>query len=277
MAAPAPRVVLVTGASSGIGLACAERLLRDGHRVYGASRSIRSAELPAACRGLERLPMDVTDEDSVRRGVAAVAASSGRIDVVVNAAGYGLAGAAEEIAHEEAARQMDANFFGCVRVVRHVLPVMRRQKAGLVVNVSSLGGLVGVPFQSMYSASKFALEGWSEALRAEVAPHGVRVVLVEPGDVRTGFTDHRVRARAAARDGAYSDALARCIAVAEADERTGPAPAVVAGIVAKVVGRPAPKLRYRSGSASQRALFALRPFLPGALVEWLVRRHYRVG
>jgi len=270
------KVVLITGASSGIGLACAEQLCREGYRVYGASRSMAATPASEPPAGLERLGMDVTQAASVREAVDRVVSAEGRIDVLVNNAGYGLAGAFEELAPDEIQLQLETNFFGYLRVTQAVLPVMRRRGRGLIVNISSLAGLLGIPFQSMYSASKFAIEGWSEALRLELAGHNIAVVLVEPGDLQTGFTRNRVMARGANPSGPYGDDLQRSLAVMEADERKGPGPEVVARIVARVVRSRAPRLRYRAGNALQCAAVGKRHWLPERSVEWALRRYYRL-
>jgi len=177
------KVVLVTGASSGIGAACAEMLAKRGFRVYGSSRNPNFKP-----SGYQALQMDVTDDRSVDEAVAQVIREAGSIDALVNNAGCGLAGAVEDTASIEALHQMDVNFMGPFRAARAILPGMRQRRSGVIVNVSSLGGLFGLPFQSFYSASKFAMEGWTESLRFEVSPFGIRVVLIEPGDVKTGFT-----------------------------------------------------------------------------------------
>ena len=190
-----PLVVLVTGASSGIGKACAELLFARGCRVYGTSRQAPRALVEARTSDLAPLlrmiPLDVTSDDSVDAAVGVVLACEGRLDAVVNNAGFGVAGAAELTTIEEAREQFETNFFGTVRVCRAVLPVMRQQGSGRILNISSIAGRIGIPFQAFYSASKFAIEGFSEALRMEVAPFGVKVVLIEPGDFRTGFTAAR--------------------------------------------------------------------------------------
>ncbi|MGC8873617.1 MAG: SDR family NAD(P)-dependent oxidoreductase, partial [Chloroflexia bacterium] len=154
-------VVLITGASSGIGLACARYLADRGYRVFGTSRH------PEACppEPFPMIQMDVCDDASVLRGVEAVRERAGRIDVLVNNAGIGYGGAIEDTSLEEAHRQFETNFFGALRLCRAVLPIMRAQGSGLIVNMSSIGGLIGLPFQGLYSATKFALEGMSEALR----------------------------------------------------------------------------------------------------------------
>lgn len=194
-------VVFITGASSGIGKICAEHLHAKGYRVYGTSRRASSTPQAVGSDRFRLIAMDVNSEDSVQRAIQTVLVAEGRIDVVLNNAGDGVAGSVEDTSLDEAQRQLDTNFFGVLRVCHAALPIMRRQASGLIVNVSSLGGLVGLPFQGLYSASKFAVEGMTEALRMEVRPFGVRVVLVEPGDFRTGFTEQRRKAVAAQRDG----------------------------------------------------------------------------
>src|SRR6266498_4866639 len=167
----AQKVVIVTGASSGIGKSCAEYLKQRGHKVYCASRSTEDQLSDG------KISLDVDNDDSVNRAVQRVFEHAGRIDVVINAAGFGIVGAVEDTAIAEAKTQFETNFFGVVRVCKAVLPVMREQGSGLIINISSIAGLVSLPFQAFYSASKFALEGMTEGLRMEVAPFGVRIVL----------------------------------------------------------------------------------------------------
>jgi NAD(P)-dependent dehydrogenase (short-subunit alcohol dehydrogenase family) len=269
-AAAAGPVVLVTGASSGLGRSCAEYLHARGCRVYGSSRR---ASLDAPFSFLQ---MDVTSEDSVAQAVRLVLEREGRIDVVLNNAGDGVAGAVEDTSIAEAQQQLDTNFFGALRVCRAVLAPMRAQGSGLIINVSSLGGLVALPFQGLYSASKFALEGMTEALRMEVKPFGVRVVLVEPGDFRTGFTAQRRKARAA-EHGAYTERFHRALATMERDERGGSDPAAVARLVERLINTSAPRLRYKVGSIWQKfATGPLRALLPQKLYEYLLAMSYGV-
>src|SRR6266436_4234186 len=235
------RSVLVTGASAGIGRACANRLHADGWSVTGASRRGTSSG------GWTGLVMDVDDDDSVRAGVAAVLEASGRIDAVVAAAGWGLAGAVEHSAIEEAKAQMETNFWGCVRVVKHALPVMRAQASGRIVLMSSIGGAIGIPFQAFYSASKFALEGYGEALAYEVAPFGIQVSLVQPGNVRTDFTGSRRRVSAPSDDDPYVKAVAKAIGVMEHDEANGVLPDKVAVVVEKLLDSARPRRRVSVG------------------------------
>ena len=264
-----PLVVLVTGASSGIGKACATRLAALGHRVYGASRSAPEPEAP-----FRALSMDVTDDRSVAEGVRGVIEKEGRLDAVVNGAGVGLAGAIEDTDIDEAKGQFETNFFGAFRVCRAALPLMRERRRGTIVNISSIAGLIAIPFQSVYSASKFALEGFTEALRIEVSEFGIRVALVEPGDFRTNFTRNRVRARKSSLNPAYREALERALAMMERDEMNGPDPERVAGLVARLIGKRSFRLRNLVGRVDQRMAVWLKRILPGGLFERILRKNY---
>ena len=217
MASDVP-IALVTGASSGIGQACANQLAGSGFRVYGTSR--HSSFRPAS---FEPLVMDVTSDESVRNGVARIVGEHARIDCVVNSAGYGLGGSIEDSSLEEARQQFDTNLFGVLRVCREVLPSMRQQRTGVIINISSLAGLFGLPFQGLYSASKFALEGLTESLRLETRAFGIFVVLVEPGDVRTAITNNRVFARSAMHS-AYAARCHGAMTIAANDEARGISP-----------------------------------------------------
>ncbi len=279
MTSPSPLVVLVSGASSGIGKAIAECLHARGHRVYGTSRHApRAVALAASGTGSDvvpLIPMDVTSDDSVERAIGIVLAQEGRLDVVVNNAGMGIAGAVEHTTVAEARGQFETNFFGVVRVCRAALPVLRRQGAGWVINVSSIAGVIGVPYQAFYTASKFAVEGFSEALRMEVAPFGIRVVLVEPGDFRTNFTGNRTLAEEARGATAYASRQAAALAVMQADETGGATPEAVGRLVDRIVRARRPRLRYPVGPFSERLALAFRRFAPSALFEWTIARYYK--
>jgi short-subunit dehydrogenase len=263
------RVVLLTGASSGIGKATSEHLVARGYRVYGTSR--RRAPHEANHRWIQ---MDVTDDRSVTDGVAQVLEAEGRVDVLINNAGMGVAGAVEDTSIEEAAMQMDTNFMGVVRLAKSVLPGMREQRSGLIINMSSIGGLIAVPFQAFYSASKFAVEGFSESLRMEVRDYNINVVLIEPGDHRTGFTESRIRTRAS-RDGtAYSERFEKALRIMERDEQNGPSPEKVAQLVEKIIRKEHPALRYTVGMLPQRIGVGLKRTLPGGAFEKIVRTTY---
>ncbi len=257
------KVVLVTGASSGIGQACARHLAACGYRVFGAQRRV-AAERDG---GVEMLTMDVTDDESVRRGVATVLERAGRIDAVLNNAGNAVAGAIEDTAIEEARAQLETNFFGVLRVCRAVLPHMRERGGGYVINVSSLAGVLGLPFNGLYSASKFALEGMTESLRLETRRFGIRVVLVEPGDFKSNLPTARRVAEDALRNPAYRDAFDRFKAQQDRDEGGAPTPEPVARLVARILETPNPRLRYTVGMMSQRVVSPLKRLLPQRLFE----------
>ena len=265
------RVVLITGASSGIGRACAVRLATAGDRVYGTSRRT-DVDAPS---GVTMIQMDVDDERSVDAGVNRILAAAGRIDVVVNNAGFGIGGALEDTPIADAEALFNTNFFGVLRVCRAVLPTMRAQRSGTIVNISSLAGRIGLPFQGMYSATKFAVEGATEALRMEVRPFGIRVVLIEPGDFRTGFTAHR--RRIAPADSAYTAYMDRALHVAETDEMNGASPEAVARLVERVIRVPTPRVRYTVGGMSQRMAAGLKRVLPSRVFEWGLRHYYRIA
>jgi NAD(P)-dependent dehydrogenase (short-subunit alcohol dehydrogenase family) len=258
------RVVLVTGASSGIGLACATYLAERGFRVYGTSR-----QSAADITGVTMLTADVTDDSSVEQAVATVLAREGRLDIVVNNAGMGIAGSIEDTTVEEAKRQLEVNFFGAFRVCRAALPAMRNRRSGYIVNIGSIGGLIALPYQGMYSASKFALEGLSEALRMEVRPFGIRVVLIEPGDHKTGLTQSRHVTK-----NTYGRTFEVALARTERDEQNGPGPEQVARLLYRIVNQDNPRLRYTVGPGAQRVSVWLKRLLPNSLMEYGVRRYF---
>ena len=272
-------VVLITGASSGFGEAGARHLEAHGYRVYGTSRRASFAQSNGArpgATGLRMIPMDVCETTSVQAGVDFILRETGRIDVVVCNAGFGVAGSAENTSVEEAQNQFDTNFFGVWRVCRAVLPLLRRQGGGYIIVMSSLAGLMGIPFQAAYSASKFALEGFAEALRMEVKPWNIHVVLIEPGDFRTGFTQNRTKAAAAQHQSVYAKAFRRALSVMEDDERRGPSPDQVGRRLERIITHPSPRLRYTAGSMLQRLGGLLKRILPGGFFEWLMMQTYKL-
>ena len=180
------KVVLITGASSGIGYDAAEALAKQGHCVYAAARRVELME-PLKESGVHVLKMDVTDEDSMRQGVEHVMQAEGRIDVLVNNAGYGYFGAIENVSMAEARRQLEVNVFGLARLTQLVLPVMRKQGSGRIVNTSSIAGKMSICLGGWYNVTKYAVEAFSDALRMEVKPFGIDVVKIEPGAIKTGW------------------------------------------------------------------------------------------
>jgi short-subunit dehydrogenase len=175
------KVILITGSSSGIGKASAEYLAQQGHIVFGTSRYPGSYPKP-----------DSYTVDSIQTAVDQIVEDKGRIDVLINNAGFGIAGAMENTSIGKAKEQFETNFFGTVRLIKSVLPIMRKQDSGLIINISSIGGLIGLPYQSMYSASKFAIEGLTESLYKELRSSNIKIVLVEPGDFKTRMLNYQL-------------------------------------------------------------------------------------
>ncbi len=264
-------VILITGASSGIGRACAEHLSRHGWKVYGTSRE--APALPASNEVFKLLRMDVTNEASVDSAVRFVREQEGRLDAVINNAGIALAGAVEDTTLEEARIVWETNFLGAARVCRAVLPALRASK-GCLINISSLGGLVALPFQAFYSASKFALEGYTEALRSEVREHGVRVVLVEPGDFRTGITAKRRIAAAAEGSAIYGASFKGALDIIAKNEQQGSDPAKLGQALERILSNSNPRRRYRVGSMVELLLMKIYDWLPGRVSEWAIRKFY---
>jgi NAD(P)-dependent dehydrogenase (short-subunit alcohol dehydrogenase family) len=277
------RVVLITGASAGLGRACADRLASEGWTVAGASRRGTGGT------GWTGLVMDVDSDASVQAGLASVITGNGRLDAVVAAAGWGIAGAVEDTSVEEAKAQFETNFWGCVRVVQAALPQMRAQHSGWrggttprnpprgrIVLISSIGGVIGIPFQAFYSASKFALEGYAEALAYEVAPFGIDVTLVQPGNFKTEFTDKRMVV-AGAHGSDYASAMEAAVARMEKDERNGAAPADVAATVVRLLGDRRPPRRVSVGRASERIGIMAKRLLPFRVFESAAKSSLGVG
>jgi len=257
-------VILVTGASAGIGRKCATHLASAGWTVIGASRRGTSGD---SWRGV---PLDVDRDDSVERAFEIVDAEYGRLDAVLACAGWGLAGAAERTPLEDAKAQFETNFWGAVRVVNATLPRLRERGGGHLVLMSSVGGILGIPYQAFYSASKFALEGYAESLAYEVAPFNVHVTLVEPGNFKTDFTAVRRKVELSADD-PYRAACEKAITVMERDEVNGADPAKVARVVEKILHSTNPPRRVSVGKIDERMGIMGRRLLPFRLFERAAR------
>ena len=220
------------------------------------------------------LPMDVTDDASIRSAVQVIMEREQQLDVVLNNAGYGIAGAIEDTTPAEIQAQFETNFFGVFRVCHATIPILRAQGSGLIITISSISGLIGVPFQGAYTASKFALEGLMEVLRMELKPYGVGVVLIEPGDFRTGFTDNRIRTATAQAGSVYQDRFIKALQVMEQDERNGPEPTSIARLLVSIIDDPKPRLRYTVGPFLEILAVHLKKILPSRLFELLIRKTY---
>ena len=218
-----------------------------------------------------------TTTTAVLDGVAGVAAREGRIDALVAAAGWGVAGAAEYTTLAEAKAEFETNFWGCVRVVQAVLPYMRAQRSGRIVLISSIGGVIGIPFQAYYSASKFALEGFAESMAYEVAPFGVHVTLVQPGNIATEFTARRLLAAGGEGDSAYAAAMTKAVSLMERDEANGAPAAHVAAAVQRVLTASRPPRRVSVGKAGERAGLVAKRLLPFRMFEAAAKGSLGVG
>lgn len=264
------KVALVTGASSGIGEATAERLVQAGYRVYGTSR--RGAQ--AGRRPFEMLSLDVTSDDSVEAVVNEVIRREGRIDLLVNNAGFGVAPAgAEESSLDQARSIFDTNFFGLIRMTRAVVPHMRRQGSGRILNIGSVLGFIPMPYGALYAATKHAVEGYSESLDHELRTRGIRVSVIEPAYTKTPFDanliapDAKLEEYREAREG-VTKRVAEVMATAEP-------PGVVAETVLKAASAAHPRLRYAAGKLAKRLQF-LRRFAPAFAVDAGLRKDLRL-
>lgn len=267
------KIALVTGASSGIGEATVLQLLKGGYKVYAAARRIERM-VPLAKAGATVVALDLTDDASIVAAVEAIKAESGRLDVLVNNAGYGSLGALEDVPLDEARRQCEVNLFGLARLCQLALPMMRAQRSGKIVNVTSVGGKLGLPFGDWYHATKFAVEGLSDCLRVELKPFGIDVIVIEPGAIATewgGIAAENLVVRSG--DTAYGP-YARKHAAAFTSERTSKLaskPEVVAKTIARAVAARRPKTRYATGGGAQIFL-GLRCILPDRMFDGLMWR-----
>ena len=263
-------IALVTGVSSGIGRATAELLAQHGFRVFGTMRR-PSDNAPS---GLEVLPLDVREDASVRSGVDRVLGAAGRIDLLVNNAGVALYGALEEVSVEQAMAVFDTNFFGVLRMTQAALPSMREQGRGHIVNIGSVAGFMPMPFWGIYSASKHALDGYSETLGLEVSRFGIHVSLIQPSFIRTDI-DHNT-AMADRLLAAYEDQRQRTVGVLRRSTQTGDPPATVARAVLSAATSPKPARRYLVGRDA-RILRGLHTLLPPSWFEVGLRLRFRLG
>lgn len=256
-------VAVVTGSSSGIGLETSLLLARNGIRTYATVHNIdRADELFDILKNekdklpLEVLPLDVTDDNSVKTSIDKIANESGRIDILVNNAGYGLIGALEDIPMEEVKAHFDTNLFGVIRVMRNVLPIMRKQRKGTIINISSMGGRIAFPLSSTYSGTKFALEGMSESLSYEVEQFGIKVILIEPGVVRTNFGKSMKKIGKTMNS---SSPYAKLLEIREATRKervqtSSISQEEVAKVILQVITSPEPEARYVVGQDARRLL-----------------------
>ncbi|WP_458461821.1 SDR family oxidoreductase [Paenibacillus sp.] len=271
-------VALITGTSSGFGLLTAITLAKQGYRVVATMRDLsrreeltRLAEQAGISERVQVVQLDVTDPESVQKAVGTVLQNNGRIDILVNNAGFAVGGFIEEVSMEDWRRQMETNLFGLIAVTRAVLPVMREQKQGLIINLSSVSGLSGFPGYAPYAASKFAVEGFTESLRHEMSSFGVRVVLVEPGAYRTPIWNKGLGEIHRNEDSPYKHKLDAVLRYSKHASETAPDPQEVADLIGRIARMRAPRLRYALGKGS-RVLIIGKALLPWKWLERIIAR-----
>lgn len=267
------KTALVTGASSGIGEATVIRLLAEGYTVFAAAR--RMARMKSLAQaGATLVPLDLTDDDSIVAAVQIVHAQSGRLDLLVNNAGYGSYGALEDVPLDEGRRQFEVNLFGLARLCQLVLPIMRAQQSGRIVNITSVGGKMHEPFGAWYHATKFAVEGLSDCLRVEVKPFGIDVVVIEPGAIRTEWTaiakDSLLERSGATAYAPYARRHAGLFAQADTSTMAS-SPQVIANAIARAAHARRPRTRYAVGGGARPILF-LRRWLSDRMFDRLMWR-----
>ena len=270
----ATRVALVTGASAGIGLATAEQLLADGYTVYAAARRVEHmAGLQEA--GARLLALDVTDDAACVAAMEQIQAEAGRLDVLINNAGYGSYGAVEDVPLAEARYQFEVNLFGLARLTQLALPLMRSQHSGKIVNVSSMGGKIYEPLGAWYHATKFAVEGFSDSLRLELAPHGIAVIVIQPGGIKTEWggiaVEHML---ATSGSGAYAAQARQHARVLGGEGGTGSPPEVIARLISRALKDRRPRTRYSAG-AGAKELLLVRKWTSDRGFDWVLRTLFR--
>jgi len=266
------KVILVSGASSGLGLAVANHLGNMGHIVYAGARSFKNE---AEGKNLKKIWLDVTDQKSVNDAVQNIITAEGKIDVLVNCAAMLILGSVEDISIEEFEQVINTNLIGTVRMCKAVLPYMRERKSGLIINFSSIMGLLAIPFQCAYSASKFAIEGFSEALSLETKDFGIRVVIIEPTDHKSGSQKYRLHAKEAmSGNSPYGDVFRRVVEKIEYDESHGSEPEKLAEVIGKIIDLRSPRLRYKIGKFEQKLSVTAKRILPGRVFEAVIASYY---
>ncbi len=265
------KTIFITGVSSGFGKCMSEYLLTKGYTVYGTIRRIQDDSSK-----YKVLLSDVTDRKSVDEAIQTIVRNEGRIDVVINNAGMGISGPVEYSSAEYIKVQMDTNFLGTVNVIQSVLPVMRKQGTGTIINFSSIGGIMGLPYQGFYSASKFAVEGLSEALRMELKPFNIKVVVIRPGDFITGFTSKRKIEKDLNANGPYEVQFRKTIDIIENDEKGGMKPDYLAKKIHHIIQCRNPRSHYTIASLEQKFAIVLKKLLPDSLFSDILSSHYGI-
>ncbi|WP_460569047.1 SDR family oxidoreductase [Flaviaesturariibacter terrae] len=262
------QVILITGASSGLGEEMARHLAIAGHTVYGSARRIEGQQKP-----FHTVNMDVTDADSISTAVARIVEREGRIDVLVNNAGLGIAGPVEQLAIDDVQRVLDTNVVGVLRTCQAILPQMRRQGSGKIVNISSIGSEIGLPYRGLYSASKAAVDRLTEALRTELAPFGIQACVLQPGGVRTDINKNRIRV-ALPEGSPYQASFEYTYRLIDESVEQGLPPEVFARLLEEIIRSPRLKRVYRLGKPIEKLSVLLKRLLPAGRFDKMIRKHY---
>lgn len=267
------KVVFITGASSGIGQAIASRLSEKGHIVYGTSRFSKDESE----YNFNFLKLDVREAESIKSAVVHIIEKEGRIDVLINNAGLGVIGALEDTTIEESKAIFETNVFGLHSMCNEVIPQMRKQKSGLIINVSSIAGKVGLPYRGIYNATKHAIEGFSEALSMELRPFKIKVIILEPGDYRTNInTNRKISKKSLDPSSPYFDSFNRTRNQVFEEVETAWTPDKIAKDVDRIINYKYPRLRFMSAPFKQKLSIQMHKILPARLFEYLISKFYNV-
>ena len=265
------KVVLITGGSSGIGKSIGEFLSQKGYNVYGTSRSPQ--RYPES--KIKLVALDVADVESIENAIRTVVSETGHIDVLINNAGAGITGPIEEIPNEEIKRNFETNLFGPINVIKAVLPQMRQQNYGLIINVTSIAGYMGLPYRGIYSASKGALELITEAFRMEIKDFNIHMTNIAPGDFATNIAAGRYHAPVA-KGSPYEVKYGAVLKAIDDDVNKGNDPVMVSQVIFKIINTPNPRIHYKVGAFMQKFSIALKRILPDKVYEKLLLNHYKL-
>ena len=263
------KVIVITGASSGIGFTCAEYLASKGHLVYGIGRN---PDFKTTC--FTYFSTDIRNESAINEIVSTILQKEKRIDLLINNAGIHIAGAIEHTSHQDAQYLFECNFFGSLNMIRAILPIMKERKCGMIICISSIAGVSGLPFQGIYCASKFALEGLCESLRMETGRLGIQVVLLEPGDFQTPITQNRIIDSKTTNDPYYDKQFAETLKKINSDETNGMAPCSIATKIDKIMRLKKPGIRYTAGKFIQRSVPVMKRLLPSEFFQYVIQKNY---
>ncbi|GAB4039865.1 SDR family oxidoreductase [Spirosoma sp. 48-14] len=264
------KIILITGASTGLGETIATYLAQKGFTVYGTSRSIEQKSKPFLT-----MDLDVCNEASIQKGVNRIIEKHGRIDVLINNAGLAIAGPVEALPLAEVQRVFDTNVFGTIRTIQAVLPTMRQQKSGLIINISSIAAEAGLPFRGGYCASKAAVDRLTEALRLELASFGIQACYIQPGGTKTDINKNRLRVSLPANS-AYKETFDRTYALIDESVSEGIEPDVFGPLVEKIIQSPQVDRLYRVGKSLEKFSVLLKSILPTGIYERMIRNHYKM-